>query len=283
MSMGIAQIEKLMSDKLAHLYDKREQRQMLYWILEDISGVKKTDILSDKLWSLDLKYQKTLNSFIDRLAQNEPFQYVLGYAPFMDYELKVSNDVLIPRPETEELVMWVRESYDHMQALNIIDVGTGSGCIAISLKDHFVHSHVIALDISKRALEVVKENCLRTGIDVETLNLDILSHKIIEHFDNDFDIVVSNPPYITETELNNLNLDHEPRSALLVPDNDPLLFYKALLKLSNKKLKTGGHLFVECSEFYALGVFELFKNGGLINVEIKKDMQGKNRMIRAEK
>ena len=91
MSMGIAQIEKLMSHKLSHLFDKREQRQMLYWILEDISGVKKTDILSDRLWNLDLKYQKTLNSFIDRLAQNEPFQYVLGYAPFMDYELKVSK------------------------------------------------------------------------------------------------------------------------------------------------------------------------------------------------
>ena len=152
----------------------------------------------------------------------------------MDYELKVSNDVLIPRPETEELVMWVRESYDHMQVLNIIDVGTGSGCIAISLKDHFVHSHVIALDISKRALEVVKENCLRTDVDVETLKHDILSHKIIEDFNNDIEIIVSNPPYITETELNNLNLDHEPRSALLVPDNDPLLFYKALLELSNK-------------------------------------------------
>ncbi|HIF13969.1 MAG TPA: peptide chain release factor N(5)-glutamine methyltransferase [Bacteroidetes bacterium] len=283
MSLDFAQIEMSMSKKLAHLYDEREQKQMLYWMIEHITGKKKIELLSEKNWKLDEKYHNAFNSFIDRLAKKEPFQYILGYAPFMEHELKVSSDVLIPRPETEELVCWINESYGRTMPLKVVDVGTGSGCIAIALKDHFVNAEVKALDNSEKALEIVKENCIRTGLDVEIVHLDILSENISDQFDEMLDLVVSNPPYITDSELKNLNFSYEPRSALQVPDKEPLLFYKALLGLSLKKLKDGGKIFVECSEFHALDVLSLFKRGGMRNVELKKDMQGKNRMIRAEK
>jgi len=283
MSIDIAQIKMSMSKNLAHLYDEREQKQMLYWMVEHITGKKKIELLSDKNWVLEEKYHNALNSFIDRLAKHEPFQYILGYALFMDHELIVSPDVLIPRPETEELVCWIKESYGRTMLLKVVDVGTGSGCIAIALKDHFVNAEVKALDNSERALEIVKENCIRAGLDVEIVHLDILSENISDQFDEILDLVVSNPPYITDSELISLNLSYEPRSAFQVPDKEPLLFYIALLGLSLKKLKDGGKLFVECSEFHALDVLSLFKRGGMKNVELKKDMQGKNRMIRAEK
>lgn len=273
----------LMSKKLAHLYDNREQKQMLYWMIEHITGINKIRLLSEKNWKLEEKYHNAFNSFIDRLAKKEPFQYILGYAPFMEHELKVSPNVLIPRPETEELVCWIKESYGRTMPLKIIDIGTGSGCIAIALKDHFVNAEVKALDNSEKALAIVKENCIRTGLDVEIIHLDILSENISDQFDEMLDMVVSNPPYITDSELISLNLSYEPSSALQVPDNEPLLFYKALLDFSLKKLKEGGRIFMECSEFYALDVLDLFKTGGMKNVKLKKDMQGKNRMIRAEK
>ena len=175
MSIDIAQIKMSMSKNLAHLYDEREQKQMLYWMVEHITGKKKIELLSDKNWVLEEKYHNALNSFIDRLAKHEPFQYILGYALFMDHELIVSPDVLIPRPETEELVCWIKESYGRTMLLKVVDVGTGSGCTAIALKDHFVNAEVKALDNSEKALEIVKEYCIRTGLDVEIVHLDILS------------------------------------------------------------------------------------------------------------
>jgi release factor glutamine methyltransferase len=262
-------------------------------VIEQVSGWRRAD--------------RILHSYTQQLLNHRPVQYVLEEAWFAGLPFWVDENVLIPRPETEELVGWIiKEITDqrgvhnttsgplpvpanHPQSnqfagLHVLDVGTGSGCIPVVLKKKFPGITMTALDINAGALEVAAKNAARQQVVINFLLCDFLQEEKWKDFPV-FDIIVSNPPYVTHTESISMNrnvLDFEPHSALFVPDEDPLLFYRKLALFSNQHLSTTGHLFAEINGNMGKEVTVLFNNEGF-HVDIKKDMQGKNRMLRAFK
>lgn len=229
---------------------------------------------------------------IIQLLQYKPIQYILGEAWFYRLLFRVNPSVLIPRPETEELVQWVIEDVSNQLAglpkshqMNILDVGTGSGCIAIALKKNLPELNVIAIDKSRDALEVAKENASANQTAVSFYDMDITRTESTSSLP-DLNIIISNPPYISLREENELQAqvkDYEPKIALFVPDNDPLFFYKAILKLSDNKLVTGGKLYFEAHQDHASDVAELLRHKSFKKVVLKKDISGNDRMVSAEK
>jgi release factor glutamine methyltransferase len=222
---------------------------------------------------------------LDELLQGKPLQYVTGKAYFMERLFDVNEQVLIPRPETEELVIWILNDYkSSTEPINILDIGTGSGCIPISLKLEMPTAHISSCDISAGALEVAQKNARRLNAEVHFIALDFL--------DNDaqlslplYDIIVSNPPYIPQSEELEMHLNvkgHEPGTALFVPDNDPLLFYRAIAHFGKTHLNDNGVIYCELHRDFAQETKELFIATGYKNVEIKKDMHDNWRMIKAK-
>ncbi len=220
-----------------------------------------------------------------RLAQNEPVQYILGEADFYGLKFNVNPSVLIPRPETEELVAWVIETTkDNPQLQTVLDIGTGSGCIPITLKKEMPQLSVSALDVSDEALETALANAKKNEVEVGFLCTDILDEKNWEVLQK-FDIIISNPPYIPVREkalMPQQVLENEPHLALFTTDEDPLIFYRKIAKFANIHLHENGFLFFECNEFNVEEVQQFVVKIGFTSVEIKKDMQGKDRMIRAQ-
>lgn len=219
-----------------------------------------------------------------RLATNEPVQYILGEADFYGLKFKVNPSVLIPRPETEELVAWVLETARAKQQLKtILDIGTGSGCIPITLKRELTHLSISALDVSKLALHNAEDNARKNAVEVNFLLGDILQEKNWEML-SQFDIIISNPPYIPlheKTLMPQQVLKYEPHLALFTEDEDALVFYRKIAQFAQSHLNKNGYLFFECNEFNASEVQEMLSNFGFREVRIKQDMQGKDRMIRA--
>ena len=205
-----------------------------------------------------------------------PVQYIFGHIDWMGLDLRVTPATLIPRPETAELVTWILQSFSKNTPMRVLDIGTGSGCIAIALKHRAPQWHVMGIDISSEALEVARDNALRNGVEVKWQQLDILDHNLGKKDDWQWDIIVSNPPYICEKEKADMEsrvLDYEPHSALFVPDNDPLLFYRRIASLKAPML------FFEINEAYGIEVCEMMKGMGYTNVQLKHDMYGKPRMV----
>lgn len=219
---------------------------------------------------------------VSLLKLQKPIQYILGEADFFGLIFKVTPDVLIPRQETEELVDWIIKA-NLFESPSILDIGTGSGCIAISLASRINNSRVTALDISDKALLIAKNNALINKVSIDFINADILdSQSIITN--QPFDIIVSNPPYIRELEkpLMNANvLEHEPHLALFVSNSDPLLFYRNIVERSKKLLKNKGAVFCEINEAFGNETHQLFIQQGFCDVVLKKDLNGKDRMIKA--
>ncbi len=218
---------------------------------------------------------------LDRLLAGEPVQYIVGTADFYGLRLKVNPAVLIPRPETEELVEWVVETLKGLGELSVLDIGTGSGCIAIALKNELPELSITGLDVSSAALTQAKVNAENQRLDIDWLNVDVL--KIGEDLPGLWDVIVSNPPYIMDKERTDMAdhvVEHEPTSALFVPDHDPLLFYRVIMERAQQQLRPGGWLFFECSEFTAEQVATLANNLGFIDGELRRDLQGKFRMWR---
>ena len=224
-----------------------------------------------------------------RLLAGEPVQYVVGFAWFYGLRFKVNPNVLIPRPETEELVEWVLETVKnssfiiHHSPLKLLDIGTGSGCIPITLKIKNPSLNVSAVDISEGALITASRNAYRMNADVEFKRIDILNESEWSQL-ADFQIIVSNPPYIPNFEkvlMEDNVLSYEPHLALFVEDEKPLIFYEKIANFAKKHLLTEGSLFFECNEFNAAEVVEMLKEKGFKNVELRRDMSGKDRMIRA--
>lgn len=253
------------------LNDNDEVHAMALGIMEKYYRLSITDILSEKEVE-----EVDFTDIIQRLNQHEPLQYVLGEADFCGRKFKVNSSVLIPRPETELLIREVLNH--HPVAPRILDIGTGSGCIAISLKLEIPSAKVFGLDISEEALRVANENAKTLNAEVEFINRNFLHEFSIDPVD----IIVSNPPYVCEVEKVSMGknvLDYEPHQALFVPNNDPLLFYRVIGKRKQSLLRSNGKVFVEINERLGKEVKELFETAGFNSVQIIKDLDRKDRIV----
>ena len=274
----IAQLYKLFNEKLSSLYNKREIDQFLVLSFQKLMGYNKLEISMSKDLLLEESKCTEFSKILDRLMNAEPIQYILGSAFFYDLELKVNPAVLIPRPETEELVDLVIKQINDNDS--VLDIGTGSGCIALALKSKMNSLQVKGIDVSEDALQIAKWNADHLGLEIELEKKDILK----EGLNKKWNCIVSNPPYIAKNEslvMERNVLDHEPSTALFVPDNDPLIFYERIAKLASINLHSKGLLFFEIHEEKAEEIVKLLASLGFVNIEVKKDMQGKDRMIKA--
>jgi release factor glutamine methyltransferase len=250
---------------------------MLYLILESM-GITRSDVIAQKAVSLTLGETSALNTIIDRINKNEPVQYILGKAHFFGQEFEVNPAVLIPRPETEFLVEEVLKSNSNTPG-KILDIGTGSGCIAITLAKNLPQKTVIAFDISDDALQVASKNAKQLGANVTFHHVDILTSEIDFQ---ELEFIVSNPPYVAASEKHAMNrnvLDHEPHLALFVPENDPLIFYNAIAQKGLSALKSGGRIVVEINERFGKEVCDIFIQAGFTNATVIKDLQNKDRIV----
>lgn len=266
-------------EKIASYYDEREANSLMRILFEDIFHIANTN--SERL--LNEEQLALIDVYTDRLLTGEPLQYIIGQADFYGLKFKVSPAVLIPRQETEELVYLVLENHSSDTSLHVLDIGTGSGCIPITLKKYRPNWNVSAVDVSLKALAVAKENSLLNRVVVDFQQLDILSATPIA---DSWDIVISNPPYIPNTEAHMMKenvLKYEPSIALFVEDVDPLLFYREIAIFSQLALKKGGYLYFELNEYNANEVAKLINKLGFGSVELFQDISGKDRMIKAQK
>lgn len=281
MTIQLAQQQTLVQLKM--LYDEREAANITDWVMEHITGKKKTDRLMDKQQILPAPQIVKLDSILQELATYKPIQYVLGEAWFAGMKFYVNEHTLIPRPETEELVDWIREESQKIldAGYSILDIGTGSGCIPIALKKKLPLLSVTSIDVSKDALEVAQQNANTLQADISFLNIDFLDESNWNQLPV-VDIIVSNPPYIKQSEQDSMAknvLDFEPAIALFVPDEDALLFYRKIAVFGKKHLSKQGCIFLEINETLGKDVVQLYENAGYI-VELKKDLQGKDRMVK---
>lgn len=261
---------------LEGLYGPGEARSIARIVFEDAFGIY--SFTRQETFTPEL--QARLHHITTRLLTHEPIQYILGIADFYGLKFKVSRQVLIPRPETEELVHWMLEILDE-KALKILDIGTGSGCIAVTLKKQRPGWEIWAVDISPEALEVAQENAAMNRVEVCFQQQDILDESQWGRLGR-FDAIVSNPPYIPEREAALMPENvrrYEPRKALFVGNEDPLLFYRAIARFARRHLTPGGRLFFETNEFNAGQVAELVRSQGFDPVELKQDLSGKERMV----
>ena len=267
-------------ERLVSVYQSDEAESLSMWLIEEILELKRMDILLNLTYELNAAQQHKLEESIVRLLRQEPVQYVLGKAPFLSHEFNVRPGVLIPRPETEELVQWILK--ENAQAdLRVLDIGTGSGCIPVSLSIAKPSATVYAVDISDEALMIAKENNDLLGATVVFSRLDILAEEI--PFKN-LDIVISNPPYVRHSEKQSMQvnvLDHEPELALFVSDEDPLLFYRLIASKSKAALKSGGKLYFEINEAFGKEMERLLLEEGFQEVRIEKDFRDKIRFATA--
>jgi len=270
--------------QLYEIYDAREAANIADLVIEHVTGQRKIDRIIYKDLPVDENQQKQLENAAVQLLQYKPVQYVLGEAWFMDMKLLVNESVLIPRPETEELVEWILKDIKQSgRELSLIDIGTGSGCVPISLKKKIPGLSVSAIDVSKDALQVAALNAAEQKVAVNMFHLDFLDEAEWYRLDK-YDIIVSNPPYIKQSEeaaMRDNVLKYEPHLALFVADEDALIFYRKIAKFSQKHLKADGSVYVEINETLGKEVIELFKLYRFGNVILKKDMQGKDRMVKA--
>lgn len=267
---------------LTPLHGLAEARAIVYALMEDVFKMSKTDVLLGRFDRLSEAEKAQFSEYAKRLTEGEPLQYVVGTAPFGNLRFEVTPATLIPRPETLELVDWVVAEQQDRPSLRLLDIGTGSGCIAISLASLLPQAKVSAWDISADALAVARRNAERNGVEVAFQQVDVLHVKETETFD----CIVSNPPYICEAEKAEMTdsvLLHEPHTALFVPNDDPLRFYRAIAELGVRNLSPGGTLYFEINRAYGAETCELLRDLGYTDVELRKDFYGNDRMVRARK
>ena len=280
--------------RLAQIYDAGEAKAIARMVYEERFGLTLPDIFIGKDTQLSADHQAELEKIAERLLSHEPVQQVLGYATFCGRRYKVNSNVLTPRPETEELCQWVIEEVrDKRQEVrdlskeddefSVLDIGTGSGCIAITLAAAWPEAQVTAWDISEKALRTARQNALLHHVRVNFEKVDILtphSSLLTPHLS----LLISNPPYICRREAEQMErnvLDYEPHEALFVPDNDPLLFYRAIADFGRQSLKPGGQLFFEINPLYVTELEDLLRSMSYHDIESRHDAYGKSRMIRA--
>lgn len=282
---------------LSPIHGDREAASIAHIFMEHITGLGKMDRIVYKDRELTEDQEDGFQKGLEALLRNEPVQYVTGTGWFYGMELKVSPDVLIPRPETEELAEWIIEDVKKAgrhpatqetgtgKHPHILDIGTGSGAIPLAIKKNLPAAEVSAIDISEGALKIATENALKLSLSINFSRVDVLDENATAALPG-FDIIVSNPPYICEQERAGMQeqvLDYEPNIALFVPDNDPLRFYRRIGLLALEKLPAGGALYFEINEAYGAETVKLLEEQGYVDVILKQDLFGKDRMVKATK
>jgi release factor glutamine methyltransferase len=279
MEATIQYIEK----ELRGSYPQTEVRGFTRLILEHVCGMNYTQQVLRRNEIIDSSSKGKIEKIVQRLKSYEPIQYILGETEFFGLRLKVAPGVLIPRPETEELVQWIVDSIKPA-APSILDIGTGSGCIALALKNEMKNATVSAVDFSEQALEIARKNARINQLEVEFIHADILNWQTYNW--QQFDVIVSNPPYVREQEKKAMQpnvLEFEPGKALFVSDDKPLVFYREIARFARKYLKDEGELFFEINENLGEETAELLQDENFSDVELKKDMHGKMRMLKCRK
>ena len=285
--MLISEIKNIFHLELDSLYAKEEVANFFYLMLEKYLKMERFALVMQPNLAISKEEEQAFFQGLTQLKLERPIQYILGETSFMDLIFKVNENVLIPRPETQELVQWVvSEITDKKSAVRILDIGTGSGCIAISLAKALPNAAVVALDVLQKALAVARENAVLNNVKVEFVLGDILDLNSNLNLNSNFDIIVSNPPYVRELEkkeMHNNVKDHEPSLALFVPDANALLFYKAIAKFSKNNLTDEGGVYLEINQYLAEETKELFENEKFKEISLKKDIFGNHRMLKCIK
>ena len=270
--------------ELSKIYPEEESMNMANWLLHSVAGIEKKDIILDPDSLVNDTIEAELFEKLGELMAHKPIQYVTGTAYFHDLELEVNPSVLIPRPETEELVKWAAEDHKDGARLKVLDIGTGSGCIIIALGKFLKDPDLSAIDISEDALRMASRNAGKYGIKIDFKRADILDESSWQELQT-FDIIISNPPYVRESEKRGMKanvLYYEPAAALFVTDDDPLIFYRAIAKFSRQHLSKNGMLYLEINENLGKEVRLLLKDEGFSEIILRKDMQGKDRIVRCK-
>lgn len=282
--MIIKELQNNLKQILASHFSTIEVQVLVNVLLKYRTGYDNVAVNLYPKTEIDENIFSLLKKDISRLLEDYPIQYIVNNAHFYGEDFYVDDNVLIPRPETEELVQWVLSNMDTSK--NILDICTGSACIAIVLKKKSPQSDVFALDISAQALAVAKRNAQQHQVDINFFQKNILDTNNLEFENHTFDIMISNPPYVTNSEkamMHRRVLNYEPKLALFVSDNQPLLFYNAIANFAQYRLKLGGYLYLEINERMGEEVQALLRNYGFDNIELKKDFNNKDRMIKALK
>ena len=281
--MQLNSLQNFFQNGLLGYYPKEEINTFFYRICEQHLDYKRIDVSLKSETLITPETFEYFETIISRLLTYEPIQYILGTTTFFGLEFKVDSNVLIPRPETEELVAWILKQTDSSQSLKILDIGTGSGCIAISLAKHLPNAEIYALDVSPKALEIAEFNAQQNAVKLNMIKANVLDWKPT---DLSFDLIVSNPPYVRESEKERMApnvLEHEPHLALFVENNNPLVFYRAIVELGKQTLKKQGQLYFEINEYLGEETQALFSSDTFEDVQLKSDIFGKHRMICAQK
>lgn len=287
--MILKAIQDIFHKELDTIYGIHEVDSFFYILIDHYFKLPKYITALEPDYVISKLDESKLFSALAQLNQQKPIQYIIGETDFFGLPFRVNPSVLIPRPETEELVRWIINCYPELVSesqLNILDIGTGSGCIAIALAKNIKNANVCALDVSKEALKVAEENAQLNRVGVSFINCDILSDcsskTVSESYQ--FDIIVSNPPYVRDLEKLQMKpnvLDNEPHTALFVEDHNPLLFYDAIVAFSKTALKPNGSLYFEINEYFGTKICNLLETNGFKDVELRQDLFGKDRMIKA--
>lgn len=282
--MLISEYKKKFLSQFENEYPPEEANSFFNILIKYYLGWKRIDLALDPSKEINAAEIKNLDVAQSQLSNHVPIQYITGETEFFGNRFKVNNQVLIPRPETEDLVQWIIDDLQGAEKrhLKILDIGTGSGCIAISLAKVFPEAAVTAVDISEEALEVAQENAILNETEVNFVKKNVLQ---LDSMTEKFDIIVSNPPYVRELEKEQMQrnvLEHEPELALYVKDNDPLIFYKKITKLAEDGLRPGGRLYFEINQYLREQTLGIVKSSGF-ETELRKDIFGNDRMIRGIK
>ncbi len=291
---NIQEVKDFFMDSLFPLYDREEVKNFCFLTCEKFLNFSRIDLRQKSAMGIQEDLAKKFTSVVEELLQHKPIQYILGETEFYGLKFLVDENVLIPRQETEELVDWIVNQNKSEDAkaqaigqskLTILDIGTGSGCIPIALKKNLPGANVVALDVSEKALNQAQTNAKLNEVTIEFVLRDILktdaSHETLS---TSFDVIVSNPPYIRNSEQKLMQknvLEYEPHVALFVPDENPLLFYDAIATFAKKSLRLNGQIYFEINEAFGGDVIKLLANKGFKQIELRKDLNGKDRMIKA--
>ncbi len=279
--MLLQEIKTIFHKELDALYPSTEVDSFFYMMIEHYLGLERFILALEPQKVISKEEEEPLFKGLSKLVLHQPIQYIIGAAHFYDLEFIVNNNVLIPRPETEELVDWiVTEAKDKNEELHILDIGTGSACIAISLAKNMPNAKVYAIDVSKEALQVAKENAVKNKVQIEFIQADILQ---LNNLQQKFDVIVSNPPYVRALEKKMMHSNvtgKEPDLALFVSDENPLVFYKKITHLAKENLKLNGILYFEINQYLGEETKQLLVDGEFVEIELRKDMFGNDRMLK---
>jgi release factor glutamine methyltransferase len=280
--MKIKEYRAQFIQELTSMHGEDEAESFFYLILEEKQQLKRIDLALQPDLVLSEEEIKVWNSILEQLKLEIPIQYLLGKTSFYGLDFEVNDNVLIPRPETEELVDWIisnNQTISKSSSLKILDIGTGSGCIAISLAKNLSNAQVFAIDVSEKALTTAKNNAILNEVNVTFIEQNILDTLDLKQ---EFDIIVSNPPYVRNLEKEEIKknvLEYEPHLALFVEDNDALIFYRKIAELAQKNLSNSGQLYFEINQYLGKEMIELLEGMNFKNIELRKDIYGNDRMI----